>query len=348
MLARVHRVRRGGRLYRYHRVTRAPLPDLPEDDPRFIAAWLAEEAKGAPRSAAAPPPGSLSRAIDDYLGSGDLRGVSASYRAMVRRHLLAVEAKAGAGAMLRDLEPRHVRADVAALTGAAALHRHKAWRRFLPWCERRGFIAADPSAALGRPRLPASAGHAPWSPEDVAAFRARWPVGTAPRAAMELLHWTAARTADAVGLTRGMVRGGLLTYRQTKTGGEAHVPWDGPLPAVARRMAADRALMHEALAALPARGLLILPTGGGGRRSAKGLQNTVNDAAREAGLTARTAHGLRKARLIALAEAGASAHQIAAWGGHESLKEVEHYTRAADRRRALGVNPACKTRNKPL
>lgn len=43
--------------------------------------------------------------------------------------------------------------------------------------------------------------------------------------------------------------------------------------------------------------------------------------------------------IAALAEAGASAHQIAAWTGHESLSEVAHYTRSADKRRAvMGTN----------
>ncbi|TDX20867.1 tyrosine-type recombinase/integrase, partial [Rhodovulum visakhapatnamense] len=47
------------------------------------------------------------------------------------------------------------------------------------------------------------------------------------------------------------------------------------------------------------------------------------------------AHGLRKTRGVALAEAGASAHQIMSWLGHQTLKEAEHYTRQASRRRAV-------------
>lgn len=45
--------------------------------------------------------------------------------------------------------------------------------------------------------------------------------------------------------------------------------------------------------------------------------------------------GLRKYRLTAIAEAGGSAHAIMAWGGHQTLVEAEHYTRAADRRRLV-------------
>jgi integrase len=42
-----------------------------------------------------------------------------------------------------------------------------------------------------------------------------------------------------------------------------------------------------------------------------------------------SAHGLRKATAAALAEAGATAHEIAAITGHMSLEEIERYTRAA-------------------
>ena len=41
-------------------------------------------------------------------------------------------------------------------------------------------------------------------------------------------------------------------------------------------------------------------------------------------------HGLRKALLRRLAEDGATSKQIAAVSGHQSLKEIERYTAAAD------------------
>ncbi|WP_241963236.1 tyrosine-type recombinase/integrase [Paracoccus suum] len=70
-------------------------------------------------------------------------------------------------------------------------------------------------------------------------------------------------------------------------------------------------------------------------RSVKGLSNTISEAARAAGLSNRTAHGLRKARLTAIAEAGGSAHAIMAWGGHKSLSEAQRYTSAAQTRRLV-------------
>jgi integrase/recombinase XerD len=42
-----------------------------------------------------------------------------------------------------------------------------------------------------------------------------------------------------------------------------------------------------------------------------------------------SAHGLRKATAARLAERGATAHEIMAITGHQSLEEGERYTRAA-------------------
>ena len=58
---------------------------------------------------------------------------------------------------------------------------------------------------------------------------------------------------------------------------------------------------------------------------------------RAAGLPANcTPHGLRKAAGRRLAEAGCSEKEIAAFLGHESLREVQRYTKAADRKWLAG------------
>ena len=52
----------------------------------------------------------------------------------------------------------------------------------------------------------------------------------------------------------------------------------------------------------------------------------------QANLRHCSAHGLRKACAMALAEAGATAHEIASVTGHQSLEEIERYTRDAKRK----------------
>jgi len=53
----------------------------------------------------------------------------------------------------------------------------------------------------------------------------------------------------------------------------------------------------------------------------------------DAGLPHCSAHGLRKAGCRRMAEAGYTAHEIAAWSGHTTLDEVSRYTKAVDQER---------------
>jgi hypothetical protein len=53
----------------------------------------------------------------------------------------------------------------------------------------------------------------------------------------------------------------------------------------------------------------------------------------DAARISKAAHGLRKAGTTRLAEHGCTDHEIMAWGGWTSLKEVQRYTRAANRMR---------------
>lgn len=173
-----------------------------------------------------------------------------------------------------------------------------------------------------------------WSDDDVVAFRARWPIGIVTRACFELVFWTGARTNDAVKLGRQHIgRDGLLVYRQRKTSNPAHVPWTVAMPVWATVWAGERQIMHDALQCL--HGGLTFLEAHGRVRSVKGLGNVINDGARAAGLNDRTAHGLRKARLSLIAEAGGTSHAIMAWGGHVTMAEVEHYTKAVTLRRLV-------------
>ena len=97
----------------------------------------------------------------------------------------------------------------------------------------------------------------------------------------------------------------------------------------------DLAYLKAAIAASP-RHMTWLVTTHGSARSDKAFSSWFSGAAAAAGIEGgKSAHGLRKARAMTLAEAGATVHQIAAWTGHESLSEVQRYSKAADRRRIL-------------
>lgn len=79
--------------------------------------------------------------------------------------------------------------------------------------------------------------------------------------------------------------------------------------------------------------MLFLVNRGGTGFTADGFGNWFRDACREAGITDRSAHGLRKSAATRLADAGCTEAQIKAVTGHQTSKEVERYTKARDQKR---------------
>ncbi|MBI6630988.1 tyrosine-type recombinase/integrase [Pontibaca salina] len=169
---------------------------------------------------------------------------------------------------------------------------------------------------------------------DIEKYRAYWPYGSKQRVAMELQYWAGARISDTRKLGPGHVDGdGWLNFVQQKTGSEVSVPFQRVLPSFAEP--ADLDHLMKAIAAMCSEENIWLATQFGTMRSEKSASQWFAKAARAAGLVGRTSHGLRKSRMILHAENGASSKEIAAWSGHETLKEVERYVRGADRRKLL-------------
>lgn len=331
----IRRQKRGDRMVRYHRATGIRLPDnIPETHPDFIAAWARCEAGvgGAESGPKSTLTGSLSAACMAFRGSPTFRRQSPVYQAILRRNMDVIQADYGHVA-IKAIRPKHISADLAKLEGTRPLTRLKTWRKVMAHAKAIGLVEDDPSLPVKAPKV-AIKGHETWSADDLSAFRARWPIGTPQRGCFEVLLWSGARTIDAVAIGPQHVgRDGVLTFKQRKTGGPAYVPWTCPLPAWAASWSAERDDMLRAMQPL-AGGLTFLQAQGRAR-SVKGLSNLISAAARDAGLTAKTAHGLRKARLTAIAEAGGSAHAIMAWGGHKTLSEAAHYTASANAKRLI-------------
>lgn len=322
-----------GKRYIYRRVgsTMHPLPDLPENHPEFLSAYAAAGLAPARKTSRAPA-GSIAALIEAYLGSKDHAAMAPSTRKVWRNVLDKIRADRGTG-MLQDLRTDHLRKDIRKLTHGAASNRLKAWRSILRYAVDEGMIKEDPSIGVRKPRgnvMP----HRQWTTDEIARFRAHWPTGSPERIAMEVIYWTGARCVDAARLGWQMVDSdGWLSYLQVKTRGQATCPVR-TLPPWAQGMAKDHALFR---AALPDDRLQWIVSRTGKPRSVKALSQWMSAAASTAGLPDDcTAHGLRKARASALAEAAATASQIGAWTGHQSLAEIAHYTRAADQKGILG------------
>lgn len=161
--------------------------------------------------------------------------------------------------------------------------------------------------------------HHTWTDAELRQFEKHWRLGTRERLAYALLFHTGQRVGDVAKMRRSEISDGYIRIEQEKTGAVVEMPMP---PEVLAAMKAHKA-----------RGLTLIgdPNGRPIKRAA--LSALMRRAVSEAGLPKRcVAHGLRKARMRTLAEHGATANQIASISGHMTLKEVERYTKAADRR----------------
>jgi integrase len=310
---------RHGRVRRYFRrpgFKRVALPGA-SGSPEFLEAYNAALAGHQIRQIGAERciPGTLSAAIAAYYQHASFLALSPETRKMRRAILERLRSRHG-DKRFELMERPHIARLLADLKPFAARNWLKTLRGLMRFAVETGLRRDDPTRDIRPTKVRAGTRHS-WTEEEIAQFEARHPIGTRPRLAMALLLYTAARRGDVVQLGPQHIRNGILTYRQSKT---QHVVAMPVHPALA-----------EILAAAPTSGhLTFLITAAGAPFSAAGFGNLFRDWCNEAELPHCSAHGLRKAQARRLAEAGCSAHQIAAITGHKTLAEVQLYAAAAD------------------
>jgi integrase len=189
----------------------------------------------------------------------------------------------------------------------------------MQWCQSRKLVRTDPTLGI-RIKTPKSDGHHTWSEDEIAAFEAHHLIGSKARLALALGLFTAQRRGDVIRMGRQHIRNGELTVRQSKTNALLLIP---VLPE-----------LQQIIDATPTGHLTLLVTKTGKSYGANDFSEQFRRWCDDAALPPECSfHGLRKAALTRLADAGKTVHQIAAVSGHKSLKEIERYTRAADQRR---------------
>ena len=223
------------------------------------------------------------------------------------------------------LEARHVEAWLAAMSDrpAAANNLRKALNRLFRYAVRLSWIQRNPVEATDAYEISGEGYHC-WSEAEIAAYQARWPLGTRERLAFELLLWTALRRSDVVNLGRQHRRrdaaGDRLHLRHRKNNSETIVDVSPPLAAAIAAME-GRDVEH----------LTYLVTEFGKPFTANGFGNWFRSRCDLAGLGQCSAHGLRKAVSRRLAETGATANQGRAVTGHKTDRMFAHYSQSADR-----------------
>jgi len=161
----------------------------------------------------------------------------------------------------------------------------------------------------------------------VAQFETVHPVSTKARLAFALLRYTGVRRSDAVKLGKGMERHGVLHFTVTK--GSKRKGNAGPKRLSLPVLAPLRAIID----ATPSGHLTYLVSSQGKPYTAESFGNKFREWCDAAGLRHCSAHGVRKFDATAAAENGATAHQLMAMFGWDSIRQAEHYTRKASQQK---------------
>ena len=286
----------------------------------FMAAYQAALSGQEPPKPVKEAVGSFGALVASYYRSAEYKQLATVTKATYRNLLERLRAEHG-DKPVRLIEHKHIRRIVAdhAETPATANGMLKVLRLLMRLAVQEGLRANDPS--IGVPRVKSrSDGFTTWTEADIAAFEARWPIGTRQHLALALLLYTGQRgRSDVTRMGPQHVQDGKIAVRQNKTGARLLIP--------------VHARLRAAIDACPSGHLTFIATESGKPSSGNSFGNWFADAVRAAGLSGLAAHGLRKAAARRLAEAGCTTHEIAAVTGHRSLREVEVYTRAASQER---------------
>jgi integrase len=303
-----HYLRRPGR-------KKVRLPGLPWST-EFMDAYEAAMSHAAPMVIAAKrtKPGTFDEAVARYLGSAAFtQQLAPSSQAMRRRILERLRVEHG-DKRLRKLEVEHVARLLGKLRPWVQRNYLKTLRGLIAFALTEGLIEIDPTAGVKLAKVKDTGGFETWSSGCIQQYRRTHKLGTRARLALELLYGTMQARADVVRLGRQHLQGDVISFRRQKTGNPVDIP---VLPE-----------LQAAIDAMPkADHLTFLVTEQGKPFTPAGFGNYFRDQCDLAGLSNLSAHGLRKAGATRLAEAGATDHEIMAWGGWSTLREVEIHTR---------------------
>jgi integrase/recombinase XerD len=220
------------------------------------------------------------------------------------------------------MESRHVRSirNEKEDTPAAANMRMKAMRAMFSWANEEEEFHGNPTLGVKNIKY-VEKGHHSWTVDEVEQYRKRHQLGTPARLALDLIVYTTGRREDIPRFGPQHFKDGRIKYRQGKNENRAPIDIDIPI----------HAELQKSVEACKTKHLTYLVTEYGKPFTSNGFGNKFKDWCRQAGLPHCSAHGVRKFTAAQLAESDATPHQIGAVTGHQSLEEIERYTKAARR-----------------
>lgn len=318
----VHREEtRHGKTVWYVRIGKGPRIRMPAGpgQPGFDAAYQAAllgEAIGKQQKPS-DKAGTVAWLIERYRDSSQWRGLSQATRKQRE-------------AIFRQITDQHATKHHAAITRAAIVASvdrrretpHQA-RNFLDalkglfrWALEAGLAETDPTVGVKPPKRKAGEGFPAWTPADVAKFEARWPLGTRPRLAFDVLRYTGLRRGDAVALSRFHMVGGVIRINTEKTNTRITIPILPPLAA--------------SIEAGPVGETTLIARNDGKPVVKESFGTMFRDWCDAAGVS-KSAHGIRKYAAAVMAEHGATVEELKAVFGWTNDQMPSLYTKSASR-----------------
>src|SRR5262249_1308158 len=234
------------------------------------------------------------------------------------------------------MPPKFIALMLSSMKPHAARNYFKAIRALCQFAVSVEMIESDPTQGIKRPK--AKTEHRrPWTDSEVEQYERAHLVGSKARLALALGLYTVQRLGDVIRMGRqhignetcviAGIRCRMLTVRQSKTGTVLSLPILPKLQAI--------------IDATPGEHLTLLVKRTGRPYCGTEFSGQFRAWCDEAGLAKGcTFHGLRATGCTRLADAGCSAHDIAARPGHRTLKEVERYTKWGNEKGLAGTRTA--------
>jgi hypothetical protein len=231
-------------------------------------AALGAPAKPASRHAA----GTLALLVENYYSSVEFANLKPSSRSTYRLVLDPI-AKRDGHRLVRDMprdKVRKILQEIGVTRPGMANLTQKVLRALMRYAIDTGWRRDNPVAGIKPYRL--GVRHT-WSDDELAAFEARWPLGTRERLAYALLLYTGQCGGDVVRMRRQDIVKGCINVVQQKTGVELSVP--------------IHAKLHEALKAGPVKGIFLIGDEHGRAIARPTLTTLMKSAARAGGARSR-------------------------------------------------------------
>jgi integrase len=318
----LHRqITRHGKAVWYVRVGKGPRIRLRAQygTSKFTAEYEAALA-GKPRKPRDAPAGTLAWLIARYRETAEWQqGLSPTTRRQRDRIFAQVIETAGENAVTWiTTETIAAGYERRANTPAQARHFLDTMRGLFKWAAKAKLVKTDPARAVDRVPRKKNEGFTPWTEEYVAAYEARWPIGTRQRVWLDILLYTGLRPGDAMRFGRQHVRNGVGRLKTEKTSTTVTLPILN--------------VLAQTLAAGPCGDLTFIAGEHGQPFTKGGFGNAFREACRAAGVPG-SAHGVRKIAATRAANAGATVAELEAIFGWTGGGMASHHTQSADRER---------------